>query len=210
MLKIRAAQVSQTSLKNLQSHWRAAYRKYCSKAAKPEETVLGTPYEKLTIGVPKEIFQNERRVALTPAAVANLAKKGFNVAVEENAGVEAQFLNDHYVESGASIVDRNKALQSDFVLKVRAPQTDEISLLRNKANLISFLYPAQNKALIDELAKKDMTVFAMDAVPRVSRAQVFDALSPMANIAGYKAVVEAANNFGRFFTGITALPLILS
>lgn len=196
---MKFVRISKKTLKNLGWNWNATGRRYCSKA---EEVIAGTPYNKLTIGVPREIFRNEKRVALTPAAVATLTKKGFNVTVEENAGLEAKFLNEQYVESGAQIVDRQKAFNSDLVLKVRAPASDELAQLKARSNLISFLYPAQNKQLIDELAKKDMTVFAMDAIPRVSRAQVFDALSSMANIAGYKAVVEAANNFGRFFTGI--------
>lgn len=195
---MKFVQLSKKTFSNLKLHWSSSGHRYCTKA---EEVITGTPYSKLTIGVPKEIFKNEKRVALTPTSVAALIKQGFNVNIEESAGFEAKFLNDQYAESGAKIVDRQKAFNTDLVLKVRAPASDEIAQLQARTNLISFLYPAQNKQLIDELAKKDMTVFAMDAIPRVSRAQVFDALSSMANIAGYKAVVEAANNFGRFFTG---------
>lgn len=205
-MKMKLALLSESSLKHLQAHWRRSSKKFYSKDGKPAEPVKGTPYNKLTIGVPKEVFKNEKRVALTPAATAALHKAGFNIVVEENAGLEAKFLNDQYAASGATVTDRQKALSSDIVLKVRAPSADEISGLSNRANLISFLYPAQNKELIDQLAKKDLTVFAMDAIPRVSRAQVFDALSSMANIAGYKAVIEAANNFGRFFTGMNQYP----
>ncbi|XP_064596861.1 NAD(P) transhydrogenase, mitochondrial-like [Liolophura sinensis] len=170
-----------------------------------EISIPGTPYKNLTIGVPKEIFTNERRVALIPATAATLTKKGFSVNVEENAGIEAKFLNEDYAAAGANIVNRDKAFTSDILLKVRAPETKEIEFLKQNGTLLSFLYPAQNKELVDLLAKKNLTVFAMDCVPRISRAQVFDALSSMANIAGYKAVIEAANNFGRFFTGqITA------
>ena len=171
------------------------------KDAGAEETIAGIPYKNLSIGVPKETFLNEKRVSTVPATVAAFTKKGFTVNVEENAGVEAKFLNDVYAEAGANIVNTAGAMQSDIVLKVRAPANEEINLLRDNGTLLSFLYPAQNQALIDELAKKNMTIFGMDCVPRISRAQVFDALSSMANIAGYKAVVEAANNFGRFFTG---------
>lgn len=178
-----------------------------SNGAKPssETPVTGVPYSKLSIGVPKETFLNELRVALSPAAVKLLTKEGFNVFVEDGAGVEAKFSNAEYESSGAKISERNSVFGSDIVLKVRSPTTEEVKLLKEGANLISFLYPAQNKDLINTLAQQKVTAFAMDCVPRISRAQVFDALSSMANIAGYKAVVEAANNFGRFFTGqITA------
>ena len=143
------------------------------------------PYKNLTIGVPKEVWTNERRVALTPAAVATLTKKGIAVKVESNAGSEAKFLNTDYESVGAKIVDRNNTFDSDIILKVRQPIAEELKNFRNNSTLISFLFPAQNKKLIDELIAKQMTVFAMDCVPRISRAQVFDALSSMANIAGY-------------------------
>ena len=180
-------------------------KQFCTKATPETTTPKGIPYSRLTIGVPKESFPNERRVAVTPAVVQTLTKAGFNVLVEEGAGSEAKFSNADYESSGASIKSRNDVFSSDIVLKVRSPSMDEIKLLKEKANLISFLYPAQNQELIDKLAEKQITALAMDCIPRISRAQVFDALSSMANIAGYKAVVEAANNFGRFFTGqITA------
>jgi len=201
MLKLHLAKVSNSSVQTLRNQLHKTYRRYCSGNEKSAESIPGIAYSKLTIGVPREVFKNEKRVALSPAATALLTKKGFNVAVEEEAGIEAKFLNEEYAASGASLVSRDKAFGSDIVLKVRAPSSDEMGLLQSRANLISFVYPAQNKALVDELAKKELTVFAMDAIPRVSRAQVFDALSSMANIAGYKAVVEAANHFGRFFTG---------
>ncbi|XP_074656961.1 NAD(P) transhydrogenase, mitochondrial-like [Tubulanus polymorphus] len=177
----------------------------CSAGEKPAEPIKGIAYKDLTIGVPKETFKNELRVALAPSSAATLIKKGFNVSVEENAGTGAKFTNDDYASVGCKVAPRDEVFKSDIVTKVRAPETNEIPLLRENATLISFLYPGQNKPLIDLLAQKKLTVFAMDAIPRISRAQVFDALSSMANIAGYKAVVEAANNFGRFFTGqITA------
>ncbi|PAA90481.1 hypothetical protein BOX15_Mlig031306g1, partial [Macrostomum lignano] len=169
------------------------------------EPVRGIAYSQLTIGVPKESWQNERRVALSPAAVQLLSKKGFRINVEKGAGVGAEFLDGDFQQNGASIVDQMAAFQSDIVLKVRAPSTSEVDLLKPGNTLVSFLYPAQNTDLIKALQTKGGNVIAMDCVPRISRAQVFDALSSMANIAGYKAVVLAANNFGRFFAGqITA------
>ena len=144
-------------------------------------------------------------MALTPAACKILTKEGFNVFIEDSAGSEAKFSNAEYEASGAMVKPRNDIFTSDIVLKVRAPSSEEVKLLKEGGNLISFLYPSQNKDLIDKLAAQKVTSFAMDCIPRISRAQVFDALSSMANIAGYKAVIEAANNFGRFFTGqITA------
>lgn len=176
-------------------------RLFCTKVEKVEPKIKGTPYKQLTIGVPKEIFKNERRVAVSPAVTATFVKKGFTVNIEENAGAEAKFSNADYEAAGGKIVDKNKVFDCELLLKVRMPETSEIPLFRDSGTLLSFLYPGQNKEIIDLLAKKKMTVFAMDCVPRISRAQVFDALSSMANIAGYKGVIEAANNFGRFFTG---------
>lgn len=140
-----------------------------------------------------------------PAAIQTLTKKGFTVNVEENAGLGANFLNDDFAAAGANIVSRDESYQTDFVLKVRAPTAEEVGYFRDGNTLFSFIYPAQNKDLLDKMAAKKLTVFGMECVPRISRAQVFDALSSMANISGYKSVVEAANHFGRFFTGqITA------
>ncbi|GMR32393.1 hypothetical protein PMAYCL1PPCAC_02588 [Pristionchus mayeri] len=179
------------------------YRNFASSAPGPSNP--GTSFRDLTVATVRETFQGEKRVALSPAATAVLVKKGFNVQIEENAGSAAQFSNEDYAAAGGKIVSREKAIQSDILLKVRAPLPPEFPILRDEGTLYSFIYPATNQSLVDELAKKRMTVFAMDAVPRISRAQVFDALSSMANIAGYKAVLEAANHFGRFFTGqITA------
>lgn len=171
----------------------------------PAEEIKGTPYSKITLGVPKETYTNEKRVALVPAAIKVLTKKGFTVNVEEGAGAEAKFTNDDYAAAGANVGVAKGAFHSDIVLKVRQPDPTEVTKLREGNTLFSFIYPAQNKELLDLLAKQRHTVFAMDCVPRISRAQVFDALSSMSNISGYKAVIEAANNFGRFFTGqITA------
>lgn len=170
-----------------------------------KEEIKGTPYSKLTLGVPKETWVNEKRVAITPAVTAMLTKKGFTVNVESGAGILAQFRDSDYAAEGANIVDRAAAFQQDITLKLRQPSMEETALFRDNATLYSFLYPGQNKELIDALGKKQLTAFGMDCVPRISRAQVFDALSSMSNISGYRAVVEASNHFGRFFTGqITA------
>ncbi|OCL13404.1 NAD transhydrogenase mitochondrial precursor [Glonium stellatum] len=165
------------------------------------------PYSTLTIGIPRETYPDERRVAVTPQNAEILLKKGFSrVLIERGAGVEAQFTDEAYEQAGAKTVDRRTVFsQSDILLKVRAPSVDgpdsEVDALREGATVISFLYPAQNRHVVDRLASRGTTSFAMDMVPRISRAQVFDALSSMANIAGYKAVLEASNHFGRFLTG---------
>ncbi|RLW05376.1 hypothetical protein DV515_00005416 [Chloebia gouldiae] len=171
----------------------------------------GIPYKQLTVGVPKEIFENEKRVALSPAGVQALVKQGFSVVVESGAGEASKFSDDHYREVGAKIQGTKEVLASDLIVKVRAPiynsslGVHEADLFKTAATLISFIYPAQNPDLLKKLAEKKATVLAMDQVPRVTIAQGYDALSSMANIAGYKAVVLAANHFGRFFTGqITA------
>ncbi|OCH88212.1 PNTB-domain-containing protein [Obba rivulosa] len=171
-------------------------------ATKQEEP--GVPYSSLRVGVPLEIFPNEQRVAITPQNVTLLLKKGFSqVLVEKNAGFGAQFLDEHYRAAGATLVDRTELFQStDIMLKVRPPLVgQEAELVKEGSTLISFLYPNQNKAIVDILAARKTTAFAMEMIPRISRAQVFDALSSMANIAGYKAVLEGANHFGRFLTG---------
>ncbi|XP_068604603.1 NAD(P) transhydrogenase, mitochondrial-like [Brachionichthys hirsutus] len=165
----------------------------------------GVLYKDLVVGVPKETLQNERRVALSPVGVAALVKQGFQVQVESGAGQESQFSDQQYKDAGATITDFNGAFGSDLVLKVRAPSLIEAELLKAKSTLVSFIYPAQNPELMKKLSERQSTVLAMDQVPRVTIAQGYDALSSMANIAGYKAVVLAANHFGRFFTGqITA------
>ncbi|KAK3942494.1 NAD(P) transhydrogenase beta subunit-domain-containing protein [Diplogelasinospora grovesii] len=163
-----------------------------------------TPYANLTVGVPRETYPNERRVALTPQNVTLLLKKGFGrVIVEKGAGAEAKFHDDAYEKAGATMVDSASDIwsQADIVLKVRGPSLAEADLMKEGQTIISFLQPAQNKPLVEKLAARKVTSFAMDLIPRISRAQVFDALSSMANIAGYKAVLEASNNFGRFLTG---------
>ena len=159
----------------------------------------------MRIGVPRERLANEARVAATPKTVEQLLKLGFTVAVESAAGKLASFEDAAYEAAGATITDTADVWQSDLILKVNAPQEDEIALMREGSTLVSFIWPAQNPDLMAKLAARNVTAMAMDSVPRISRAQSLDALSSMANIAGYRAIVEAAHEFGRFFTGqITA------
>ncbi|NOU23503.1 MAG: Re/Si-specific NAD(P)(+) transhydrogenase subunit alpha [Methyloglobulus sp.] len=167
----------------------------------------------MKIGVPKEIHPGEKRVATTPEAAEQIIKLGFSVLLESGAGLAADISDEAYKEAGVEIVKDAKTLwkKADIVMKVRAPEQhpvhgiNEIELLPKGGRLISFIWPAQNEALMKELAAKEATVLAMDSVPRMSRAQKLDALSSMANIAGYRAIIEAAQHFGRFFTGqITA------
>ena len=163
----------------------------------------------MKIGIPKEIHDGEKRVATTPEVIGHLKKLGFEVTVEAGAGDLAHFSDAVYKEAGATIANDAKSVwnDSDIILKVRGPDLNgpEIDLLKEGQILISFLWPAQNPDLLKKLADKKVIAMAMDMVPRISRAQKMDALSSMANIAGYRAVVEAAQNFGRFFTGqITA------
>ncbi|KAG5949105.1 hypothetical protein E4U53_006025 [Claviceps sorghi] len=163
-----------------------------------------TPYRELTVGLPREVRAGERRVALTPANVALLLKKGFGkVLVEKGAGTEAGFLDGAYEKAGATLVQGSQTVWSgsDIVLKVRRPSEQEIASIQEKQTIVSLLQPAQNQDVVGKIADKKATCLAMDMIPRISRAQVFDALSSMANIAGYKAVLEASNVFGRFLTG---------
>ena len=147
----------------------------------------------------------ETRVAATPRTVDALLKLGYQVVVEAGAGVRSDFADDAYAEAGATIDDTVNTWHCDIVLKVNAPSSDEIARLRDGSTLIALLSPALRPELVEELAGRDITAMAMDAVPRISRAQSLDVLSSMANIAGYRAVIEAAHAFGRFFTGqITA------
>jgi len=167
----------------------------------------------MRIGVPKEIHTGERRVATTPEVAGLLKKLGFEISVESGAGAEAKYTDDAYRQAEVNIVENVKTLydESDVILKVRSPEDNqelginEIDLLREGQILISFVQPAQNEPLMQTLAEKKVSVLAMDSIPRISRAQKMDALSSMANIGGYRAIVEAAQHFGRFFTGqITA------
>jgi NAD(P) transhydrogenase subunit alpha len=161
----------------------------------------------MRIGIPKESYDGERRVAATPTTVGKLRDLGFEVCVQTGAGVLATFSDAAYEEAGASISSDADSFWagSDLVLKVRPPELDEVGLLREGSSLISFLWPAQNEALVESLRARNITSFSMDAIPRISRAQKMDALSSMANIAGYRAIIEAAGVFGSFCTGqITA------
>ncbi|GEA59416.1 Re/Si-specific NAD(P)(+) transhydrogenase subunit alpha [Vibrio comitans] len=159
----------------------------------------------MQIGVPRESLAGETRVAATPKTVEQLIKLGFDVSIEGEAGALASFDNQAFESAGATIVDHATVWNADLILKVNAPSDEEIALIKDGASLISFVWPAQNPELMEKLSSKNINVMAMDAVPRISRAQALDALSSMANIAGYRAVVEAAHEFGRFFTGqITA------
>jgi len=153
------------------------------------------------IGVPCESKARETRVAATPATVGKLVGLGYEVLVESGAGQASSFPDDAYGHAGARIGTADEAWRSDVVLRVNAPTDAEIDRLRDGATLISLLSPALNPDLVDALAARPITALAMDAVPRISRAQSLDVLSSMANIAGYRAVIEAAHTFGRFFTG---------
>ena len=147
-----------------------------SAAAAAKPAAKGVPFSELSVGVPKEIFENEKRVALSPAAAATLIKNGFSVNVEKGAGFEAKFLDADYVAAGCNVVDSaSAAFGSDIVLKVRPPSMEEVPLVKDGGHLISFVYPAQNKELLDALAEKKATVLGMECVPRISRAQVRDA-----------------------------------
>ncbi|MBI5336517.1 NAD(P) transhydrogenase subunit alpha [Mycobacterium sp. BK558] len=152
----------------------------------------------MIIGIPRESLPGETRVAATPQTVTQLLKLGYQVAVESGAGAASSFSDEAFAEAGAEIGD---PWQADVVLKVNAPNDYEIALLRDGATLVSLISPALKPELLEKLSGRPITVLAMDAVPRISRAQSLDVLSSMANIAGYRAVVEAAHRFGRFFTG---------
>merc|ERR1712032_977316 len=176
--------------------FRSSARRYADAAP-----VAGIPYSKLNLGVPAETWTNEKRVACTPANTALFTKKGFTVNIQEGAGRLSNFRDEDYAAAGGNIVSKEAAFAQDITLKLRQPSLEEVALLRDEATL----YSGQNPDLVKALAAKKITAFGMDCVPRISRAQVFDALSSMGNISGYRAVVEASNHFGRFFTGqITA------
>ena len=158
----------------------------------------------LMIGVPREIFPGEKRVATVPEVVGKLTRLGFGVSIESGAGVAADFGDEAYRAAGAQIVPDAAGLwaAADVVFKVRAPGDAEIALMKPGTTLVSFVWPAQNPELMQQLAARKVTVLAMDALPRtISRAQKMDALTSMASISGYRAVIEAANAFGRFFNG---------
>jgi len=167
----------------------------------------------MKIGIPAEVVEGERRVAVAPETVADLKKLGVEFLIESGAGVQAHFSDEDFTAAGAQITSDAKAVwaETDLVLKVRPPAMNaklgrhEVDLLKEGGALVSFIYPGRDKALLEKLNARKASVLAMDMVPRISRAQKMDALSSMANIAGYRAVIEAANLYGRFFTGqITA------
>ena len=159
----------------------------------------------MKIAIPKESQSGETRVACTPATVPLLQKLGFEVAVERGAGEAAGFTDAAYEAAGASIAAAAEIWKSPLVYKVNPPNDKELAKLKAGQTLVSFLYPRQNEELVQKLTDKKVNALAMDMVPRISRAQALDALSSMANISGYRAVIEAANAFGRFFNGqITA------
>ncbi|MDR5899114.1 Re/Si-specific NAD(P)(+) transhydrogenase subunit alpha [Halomonas vilamensis] len=157
----------------------------------------------MKIGAPKELAKGEARVALTPESALQLQKLGHDCFIEAGAGALAGFDDHAYRDAGVSVVEGAESLWQavDTVIKVREPSDDETQHLREGQTLISFFWPAQNEALLEKCKAQGATVVAMDMVPRISRAQKMDALSSMANIAGYRSVIEAGNNFGRFFTG---------
>jgi NAD(P) transhydrogenase subunit alpha len=162
----------------------------------------------MLIGVPREIYPGEKRVATVPDVVSKLIKLGFTVQVERGAGESADLTDEAFVEAGASIAASAAAIWQacDIIFKVRPPASEEIGLMRSGQTLIGFIWPAQHPELMQQMAAKNVTVLAIDALPRtLSRAQKMDALTSMAGVSGYRAVVEAANAFGRFFNGqITA------
>jgi NAD(P) transhydrogenase subunit alpha len=167
----------------------------------------------MKLGIPREVHPGERRVAATPSTVRRLRKLGFQVYVESGAGDGARFFDDMYSGAGATIIEGTREIWSgvDYVLKVRPPEehprlgVHEADLLPKGSGLICLVFPGQNKPLLDRLAQREATLLALDCVPRISRAQKMDVLSSMANIAGYRAIIEASHHFGSFFSGqITA------
>jgi len=161
----------------------------------------------MKVGIPIELSQKELRVGATPKTVKRLMKQGFDVYIQKGAGTRANYSDEEYAKEGATLLDSIEDIykKSDIVLKVLAPQDNEIEMMHKGLVTLSYLWPAQNPKLLEKLANKGVNAIAMDAVPRISRAQKMDVLSSMANIAGYRAVIEAANYFGRFLNGqITA------
>ncbi len=161
----------------------------------------------MKVGIPAEIFPNELRVAATPKTVKRLQKQGFEVYIQKNAGEKANYSDKEFEEAGAKIVATAAEIygQSDIVLKVKEPSVDEVAMMREGLVMLSYLWPAQNQELLQKLADKKVNAVAMDAIPRISRAQKMDVLSSMANIAGYRSVIEGSFHFGRFLNGqITA------
>lgn len=159
----------------------------------------------MKIGIPKETLAGEKRLAASPKSVQALVKMGFDIAIESTAGEHANFNDQSFIDAGAEIVDSMNAWSAELVLKLNAPTSIELAQMTSGSTLVSFFAPAQNPELIEQAKQANVNIMAMDAVPRISRAQALDALSSMANIAGYRAVVEASHEFGRIFGGqITA------
>ena len=161
----------------------------------------------MKVCIPAEINTDELRVAATPKTVKRLIKQGFEVFIEHEAGIKANFSNQSFIDAGATILPTAAEVYSsaDILLKVLAPTIAEIEQMKKGQVLLSYLWPAQNPDLLDKLSQKGVNAVAMDAIPRISRAQKMDVLSSMANIAGYRSVIESANHFGRFLNGqITA------
>ena len=157
----------------------------------------------MRIGTPTEVFEGENRVAMTPDSATALQKLGHTCLIQSGAGLKAGFSDAAYEAAGVEVVKTAADLwaKAEVVAKVRPPSEAEVAMLKDGQTLISFFYPGSNEALMKQAADTGASVIAMDMVPRISRAQKMDALSSMANIAGYRAVIEAGNNFGRFFTG---------
>ncbi len=159
----------------------------------------------MIIGIPKESLAGENRVSGSPSSVSALIKLGFEVQVQKGAGIKASFTDEEFANSQASLVTKKVCWQSDIIFKVNAPTLDEVEQMKDGAFLVSFIAPAQSPELLELLRSKSITTLAMEMVPRMTRSQSMDALSSMANIAGYRAVIEATHHFGRFLTGqITA------
>lgn len=159
----------------------------------------------MIIGIPKESLSGENRVSGSPTSIQALIKLGFEVQVQKSAGVKASFTDAEYEAAGATITTKKKCWQSDIIYKVNAPTEAEVDDMKEGATLVSFIAPAQSPELLESLKAKNITTLAMEMVPRMTRSQSMDALSSMANIAGYRAVIEATHHFGRFLTGqITA------
>ena len=180
-------------------------KKLCSQPADTSGAVLWqNKGMHMLVGSLKEADKSENRVAMTPDSAIQIQKLGHECLIQSGAGLSAGFTDQAYEEAGVTVVKTKDALmkQADIIVKVRCSPSDaEAKKLRADQTLISFFYPAQNDELLDTCVKTQASVIAMDMVPRISRAQKMDALSSMANIAGYRAVIEAGNQFGRFFTG---------
>ncbi|MEK6628112.1 MAG: NAD(P)(+) transhydrogenase (Re/Si-specific) subunit alpha, partial [Bdellovibrionota bacterium] len=161
----------------------------------------------MKVGIPVETSPAESRVAATPKTVQRLKKQGFDVFIETKAGEQSTISDQDFIDAGASILPNAKALfdSVDIILKVQPLSKDEINLVKSGSLVASYLWPSQNSELLTLLANKKINAIAMDAIPRISRAQKMDVLSSMANVAGYRAVIEGANHFGKFLNGqITA------